>query len=407
MNNLNIDPKIFDLIAQEEERQNATISLIASENYAPQAVKAAEDSVLMNKYAEGYPGKRYYAGCQIVDQVEQLAIDRAKDIFKAEHANVQPHAGSQANFAIYTSILNTGDTILGMSLTSGGHLTHGHKVNLSGKLYNAIAYDLNKNTELLDYDEIERLALAHKPKLIIAGASAYSRIIDFERFNKIAKKIGAYLLADISHIAGLIATGLHPSPAPYADFMMTTTHKSLRGPRGAIILCKKEHADALDRAVMPGTQGGPFMHIIAAKAVALHIAQQKDFVGYQEQVIKNAKSMACVFDEYNYRIVSGGTDNHLFILDLTSKNITGLEAEKLLEQVSITVSRSTIPFDPQKPWVTSGIRIGTPAMTTRGMKELEAQEIAGLTNEVISKRDEKTINMVKARINALAMRFMP
>lgn len=401
------DEKMMRLIEEETERQINTISLIASENYAPSLIREIESSVLMNKYAEGYPGKRYYAGCQIIDMIEGLAIERAKRLFKAEHANVQPHAGSQANFAVYACLLQPGDTILGMSLSSGGHLTHGHPVNLSGMLYNIIHYDVNKNTGFLDYEQIEELALKHKPKLIIAGASAYSREIDFQRFSQICAKSKAYLLADISHIAGLIAAELHPSPVPYADFVTSTTHKSLRGPRGAFILCKKEHATALDRAVMPGTQGGPFMHIIAAKAAAFHLASLPSFKKYQEQVIKNAKAMVEFFQQQSYQIISGGTDNHLFILDLQNKNISGLDAEKKLERAGITVSRSAVPFDTQKPWITSGIRIGTPAMTTRGMKEKEAILLAQLIDELIMAHEETHVLQTQRKVLELASMFRP
>ncbi len=396
MRTLNVtDPEIFTIIHQETRRQEEQISLIASENYASTAILEASGSALTNKYAEGYPGKRYYAGCIYVDEAELLAIHRAKQLFGAEHANVQPHAGSQANMAVYFAVLKPGDTIMGMSLAEGGHLTHGHAVNFSGNLYKSVAYGVDKETHLLDYNAIERLAHEHKPRLIIAGASAYSRIIDFEKFAQIAQAVGAYFLADIAHIAGLVATNLHPSPVSVADFVTTTTHKTLRGPRGAIALCKKEHADILDRAIMPGSQGGPFMHVIAAKAVAFQEALQPDFTTYQKQVIANAQTMAAAFNAMNYQIITGGTDNHLFILDLRNKNITGRAAEAALEKAGITASRSCIPNDPQKPWITSGIRLGTPALTTRltrnnaVSKKEEIQQIAQLIDEAIKNHENE------------------
>lgn len=396
------DPLISEFIAQELAREEDELNLIASENYASPAVMAATGSVLTNKYAEGYPGKRYYGGCAIVDKVELLAIERCKKLFNAEHANVQPHAGSQANMAVYNAILKPGDTLLGMSLAHGGHLTHGHSVNFSGTLYKAISYGVNKETELLDYEEIARLAHEHKPKLIIAGASAYSRFIDFEKFATIAKQVGAHFMVDMAHIAGLVAAGVHPSPVPYADFVSSTTHKTLRGPRAGLVLCKKEFAQALDRSIMPGMQGGPFMHVIAAKAVAFEQALQLDFIEYQKRVLKNAKAMAQAFQERGYRIVSGGTDNHLFILDLRNKNITGLAAESALERAGISVSRSCIPYDPEKPWITSGIRIGTPAITTRGMKEKQALEIVALIDEVIMNHtDEAQLKTIKKKVEQL------
>jgi len=370
-----IDPYIADLIAQEDARIASTINLIASENYPSQAVREAQASILTSKYAEGYPGKRYYAGCGVVDAVEQCAIDRCKELFGAEHVNVQPHAGCQANMAVCYAVLKPGDTILGMSLAAGGHLTHGHPVNFSGSYYKSVQYGVNKEIELLDYDEIETLAQLHRPKLIIVGASAYSRTIDYARMRSIADGAGAYLLADIAHIAGLIAAKLHPSPIPYADFVTSTTHKTLRGPRGGLIMCKKEHAALIDRAIIPGTQGGPFMHTIAAKAVAFHEALQPEFVTYQKQVIANARAMAVRFQELGYRIVAGGTDNHLFVVDLRSSGMTGHDAQELLEKNSIIVSKSCIPFDPAKPWITSGIRIGTPAITTQGADETRVREI--------------------------------
>lgn len=370
-----IDPYIAELITAEKNRIATTINLIASENYPSDAVCEAQGSILTSKYAEGYPGKRYYAGCAVVDKVEVSAIERCKELFGAEHVNVQPHAGCQANMAVYYAALKPGETILGMSLASGGHLTHGHPVNFSGTYFKSVQYGVNKETELLDYAEIEALALVHKPKLIIVGASAYSRFIDYPRMRAIADLVGAYLLADIAHIAGLIAAKLHPSPIGYADFVTSTTHKTLRGPRGGLIMCTKEHAAAVDRAIIPGTQGGPFMHTIAAKAVAFQEALQPSFVTYQQQVIANAQVMVERFQELGYRIVSGGTDNHLFIVDLRSVEITGHQAQELLESNGIIVSKSCIPFDPEKPWVTSGIRIGTPGITTQGNKESDCVAI--------------------------------
>ncbi|HEV2601430.1 MAG TPA: serine hydroxymethyltransferase [Candidatus Babeliales bacterium] len=378
-----VDVEIAAIMAHESDRLEHEINLIASENYTSQAVMQATGSVLTNKYAEGYSGKRYYAGCQYVDAAETLAIERCKKLFNAEHANVQPHAGSQANMAAYFALLNPGDTILGMSLAEGGHLTHGHKVNFSGKIFNAIQYTVDPITGLLNYDDIQLLAEQHKPKLIVAGASAYSRTIDFARFGQIAQSVGAYLMADIAHIAGLVATGLHPHPFPHADIVTSTTHKTLRGPRGGLILCKKELAEKVDKSIMPGMQGGPFMHVIAAKAVAFYEALQPEFKNYQKQILKNAHAMATEFINLGYTIVTGGTDNHLFVLDLRSAGLTGLQAEQALAKAGITVSKSGIPFDPQKPWITSGIRIGTPAITTRGMQEAQAIEIAHLIHECI------------------------
>ncbi len=383
-----IDPELYSIIHQEELRQKNQISLIASENYASQAVLDASGSVLTNKYAEGYPGKRYYAGCALVDQAELVAIHRCKQLFGAEHVNVQPHAGSQANMAVYFSILKPGDTILGMSLAEGGHLTHGHSVNFSGSLYKAVSYGVNKDTELLDYDQLAKLAQEYKPKLIIAGASAYSRIIDFTRIARIAQENNSYFMADIAHIAGLIAAELHPSPIAEADFVTSTTHKTLRGPRGGLIMCKSKHAASIDRAIMPGMQGGPFMNMIAAKAVAFQEALQPNFISYQKQTIKNAQDMANALQDLGYRIVTGGTDNHLFIVDLQSKKITGKAAEAALEKAGIIVSRSCIPNDPQKPGITSGFRIGTPALTTRGVANKEdIQSVAQLINDVIKNHD--------------------
>lgn len=396
---MNTDTSLFDLLDTELERQKTTLNLIASENYTSKEVLRATGSVLTNKYAEGYPGKRYYAGCEIIDEVEKLAIERCKKLFNAEHANVQPHAGSQANMAAFFAVLQPGDTILGMGLAEGGHLTHGHPVNFSGVFYNVVQYKVHPQTEQLDYDEIERLALEHKPKLIIAGASAYSKTIDFQRFGAIAKKVGALLMCDIAHIAGLVAAGLHPNPFPHADIVTSTTHKTLRGPRGGIIMCKQELAQAIDKAVMPGTQGGPFMNIIAAKAVAFHEALSEEFKIYQEQIIKNARHLASALQAKEYRIVTGGTDNHLFIVDLRNKNISGKDAEIALDRAGITLSRSCIPFDPAKPWITSGIRIGTPAITTRGMKEPEMELIAEFIDQIIiHHKDEGKLAQLKAQI---------
>lgn len=379
----NIDPEIALIIEQEELRQKNSINLIASENYTHPAVLQATGSILTNKYAEGYPNKRYYAGCQFVDKAESLAISRLKQLFNAQHANVQPHSGSSANLAAYAAILKPGDTILGMSLASGGHLTHGHNVNFSGKFYNVVQYGVNRNTECLDFDEILSLAQQHKPKLIIAGASAYPRTIDFEKFSEIAKSVNAYFLADIAHIAGLISAGLHPSPFPHADIVTGTTHKTLRGPRGGFILSKQELAENIDKAIMPGNQGGPLMHTIAAKAVAFKLALDKEFIDYQKNILENAKIMTQEFINLGYRLVTGGTDNHLFIIDLTDKNITGKLAQDELEKIGIDVSRSCIPFDTQKPWITSGIRIGTPAITTRGLSKTEIINIVHRINTLI------------------------
>jgi glycine hydroxymethyltransferase len=372
------DPEVYAAIKSEEERELEKIVLIASENYVSPAVLEAQGSVFTNKYAEGYPNRRYYGGCEFADQVEQLAIERAKKLFGAEHVNVQPHAGSQANMAVYFSVLKPGDTILGMGLAQGGHLTHGASVNFSGTLYHAFAYGVDKKTELLDYDELERLAVEHKPKLIIAGYSAYSRVLDFARFRKIADKVGAYLMADVAHIAGLIAAGEHPSPVPYADFVTTTTHKTLRGPRGGMILCKEKFAKALDKQIFPGIQGGPLMHVIAAKAVAFREALTPEFKEYQRQIIKNSRALAKRMMEDGFRIVSGGTDNHLMLVDLTPKAITGKDAEAALDTAGITCNKNSIPYDQNSPMVTSGIRLGTPIVTTRGMREPEMKVVGDL-----------------------------
>lgn len=396
------DNEIYRLIDQETIRQQSTISLIASENYTSSDILHANASVLTNKYAEGYPGKRYYAGCEFVDEIERIAQERAKKLFGSEHANVQPHAGSQANMAVYFAALKPSDTILGMSLAAGGHLTHGHPVNFSGMYYTPISYHVDRETELLDYTEIENLAHQHKPKLIIAGASSYSRTIDFARFAQIAKSVHALLLVDMAHIAGLIAAKLHPSPVPYADFVSSTTHKTLRGPRGGFVLSTHEHAQAIDKAIMPGTQGGPCMHTIAAKAIAFEQATQPEFIAYQKQVLTNAHAMARALKDLGYRIVSSGTDNHLFIVDLRAQNITGLHAQIALERAGILVSKSCIPFDPEKPWITSGIRIGTPAMTTRGYTEPDALYLVELIDRVIRNyENEQTLLTIKKEIGRI------
>lgn len=373
---LSVDPQVGKAIQQEIERQRNKIELIASENFVSKAVMAAMGSPLTNKYAEGYPGKRYYGGCEYVDIVEDLARERAKKIFGAEHANVQPHSGAQANMSVFFSVLNPGDKVMGMNLSHGGHLTHGSPVNMSGKHYEIIPYGVNEKTGLIDYEEVRKLALEHRPKMIIAGASAYSRIIDFQKFGEIAKEIDAYLMVDMAHIAGLVAAGLHPNPVPYADFVTTTTHKTLRGPRGGMILCKEKYAKRIDKAVFPGVQGGPLMHIIAAKAVNFKEVLTDEFKVYQQQIIKNAKALADALIKKGFELVSNGTDNHLLLVDLRNMNVTGKEAEHYLDDIGVTCNKNTIPFDPQSPFVTSGIRLGTPAVTTRGMKEEDMKEIA-------------------------------
>ena len=403
----NVDPKVQAAIDKELSRQRNKLEMIASENIVSSAVMQAQGSVLTNKYAEGYPGKRYYGGCEYVDVVEQLAIDRAKELFGAEYANVQPHSGAQANTAVFFALLNPGDTILGMNLTDGGHLTHGSPVNISGKYFKIVPYGVDKETERIDYDEMERIAKQHKPKLIIGGASAYSRIIDFERMAQIAKSVGAYLMVDMAHIAGLVAAGLHPSPVPYADVVTTTTHKTLRGPRGGLILCRDaEFGKQFNKAIFPGIQGGPLMHVIAAKAVAFKEALSDDFKAYQKQVIKNAAVLAEELTKDGFRIVSGGTDNHLMLVDLRSKNITGKEAQFLLDDIGITANRNTIPFEPLSPFVTSGIRLGTPALTTRGLKEDDIRQVADIIARVIDNRDnEAVINEAKAEVANICKRF--
>ena len=402
-----VDTEIQEAINKELSRQRDKLEMIASENIVSKAVMQAQGSVLTNKYAEGYPGKRYYGGCEYVDVVEQLAIDRAKKLFGAEYANVQPHSGAQANTAVYFALLQPGDTILGMNLTDGGHLTHGSPVNISGKYFKIIPYGVDKETERIDYDELERLAKEHQPKLIVGGASAYSRVIDFERMAQIAKSVGAYFMVDMAHIAGLVAAGLHPSPVPYADVVTTTTHKTLRGPRGGLILCRDaEFGKQFNKAIFPGIQGGPLMHVIAAKAVAFKEALSDEFKVYQQQVLDNAKALADELVKKGFRIVSGGTDNHLILVDLRSKNITGKEAQFLLDEIGITANRNTIPFEPLSPFVTSGIRLGTPALTTRRLKEEDIREVADIIADVIENReDSAVIETTKAKVQAICKKF--
>lgn len=378
------DQEIAQVLQLELKRQQNKIELIASENFVSKAVLAAQGSVLTNKYAEGYPGKRYYGGCEFVDIAEDLARERAKALFGAEHVNVQPHSGSQANTAVYFALLNPGDVVLGMNLAHGGHLTHGSPINISGKYYKFVAYGVDEETEQIDYDQVRKIALECKPKLIVAGASAYPRILDFVRFGEIAQEVGAKLMVDMAHIAGLVATGLHPSPVPHADVVTTTTHKTLRGPRGGMILCRKEYGAAIDKAIFPGIQGGPLMHVIAAKAVAFKEAAEASFVDYQHQVIANAKLLAEELTRYDFRIVSGGTDNHLMLVDIRNKGLTGKEGEHILDEIGVTVNKNAIPYDPLSPMVTSGLRIGTPAITTRGMKEEAAKTIAHIIHTALS-----------------------
>jgi glycine hydroxymethyltransferase len=385
------DPEVSEILELEEKRQKYKINLIASENYASTAVMEAQGSIMTNKYAEGYPGKRYYGGCEYYDMVETLAIERAKTLFNAEHVNVQPHSGTQANMAIYFAMLNIGDTIMSMSLSHGGHLSHGSPVNFTGKYFNIISYEVDKETQTLNFDTLRDLALKHQPKLIIAGASAYPREIDFSAFREIADEVGAYLLADIAHIAGLVITGLHQSPIPYADFVTTTTHKTLRGPRGGMIMCKKEYAEKIDRMVFPGIQGGPLMHAIAAKAVAFKEARGDNFIKYQKQIVRNAKTLANELMINGFDLVSGGTDNHLMLVDLTPKNRTGKDAEETLGNVGIIVNRSTIPFETRKPFITSGIRLGTPAVTTRGMNEEEMKLIGDCITKSLNNTGNTTL----------------
>lgn len=403
-----VDPELAEYIAGEEKRQLNKIELIASENFVSRAVMAAQGSVLTNKYAEGYPAKRYYGGCEWVDKVEDLARDRAKAIFGAEHANVQPHSGAQANTAVYFALANPGDTILGMNLSHGGHLTHGSPVNISGKYFNFVAYGVNQETERIDYDDLARIAREAKPRIIVSGASAYPRIIDFAKIAEICREVGALMMVDMAHIAGLVAAGLHPNPCLYADVVTTTTHKTLRGPRGGMILCKEQYAKDIDKAIFPGIQGGPLMHVIAGKAAAFKEAQEPAFKGYQQQIINNAQTLAQGLTAKGFRLISGGTDNHLMLVDLRSKEITGKEAEYLLDEAGVTVNKNTIPFDPQSPFVTSGIRVGTPAVTTRGMKEAEMEKIAEIIDLVITHRADsgaqaKAKEMVKTLTGAFPL----
>jgi glycine hydroxymethyltransferase len=401
-----VDPEVAEAIRLETARQNDTLELIASENHVSRAVLTAMGSVFTNKYAEGYPGKRYYGGCGPTDIVESIAIERAKRLFGAEHANVQPHSGSQANMSVYFAVLKPGDTIMGMDLSHGGHLTHGHPLSYSGRDFKVVAYHVRKEDERIDYDEMERLADEHKPRLIICGASAYSRIIDFKRIREICDRAGSLMMADIAHIAGLVVTGHHPSPVPYAEFVTTTTHKTLRGPRAGLVLCKEQYAKDLDRSVFPGVQGGPLVHIVAAKAVAFQEALAPEFKEYQTQIIRNTKALCAAVAETGFRIVSGGTDNHLFMTDVYSKGITGKDGQNILEAANITVNKNTIPFDTQKPMVASGLRIGTPAVTTRGLREAEMRTIAQLMARVLDSRgDAEATAQVKKEVKELCDRF--
>ena len=394
------DEEIYGLIQKELKRQQKGIELIASENIASEAVMEAMGSYLTNKYAEGYPGKRYYGGCYVVDEVEEIARDRAKKLFGAEHANVQPHSGSQANMGVYLAVLNEGDTVLGMDLSNGGHLTHGAKVNFSGRLYNFVSYGLNKETETIDYENVRALAKEHKPKLIVAGASAYPRIIDFKKFREIADEVGAMLMVDMAHIAGLVAAGLHPSPVPYADFVTSTTHKTLRGPRGGLILCKEKYAKAIDKTIFPGIQGGPLMHIIAAKAVCFKEALDPKFKEYMQNVVNNCKVLGDELVKRGFKLVSNGTDNHLILVDLNNKNITGKEAENLLDSIGITLNKNTVPNETRSPFVTSGVRIGTAAVTTRGFMTEDMKEVAEIIDEAVKNKD-KDLTYLKERVEAL------
>lgn len=398
------DPELYDAMEKELSRQRGNIELIASENIVSPAVMAAMGSHFTNKYAEGYPGKRYYGGCEFVDVAEDLARNRLKEIFGCEYCNVQPHSGAQANFAVYFAMLKPGDTIMGMNLSHGGHLTHGSPVNISGSYFNIVPYGVSAETEVIDYDEMEKIALECKPKLIVSGASAYPRTIDFARIRAICDKVGALMMVDIAHIAGLVAAGLHPSPVPYADFVTTTTHKTLRGPRGGVIMCKEQYGKAIDKAIFPGTQGGPLMHVIAAKAVAFKEALSDEFKAYQKQIVLNAAAMAKRFTENGVRLVSGGTDNHLMLVDLRKENMTGKELEALLDRAHITANKNTIPFETTSPFVTSGVRIGTPAITSRGMKKAEAEKIADLVTKIIREKDA-AVEEVAKEVAALCEKF--
>ncbi len=397
------DNELYHFMMEEKERQSINIELIASENFVSDTVLQTMGSHLTNKYAEGYPGRRYYGGCEFVDKVENLAIDRAKLIFGADHANVQPHSGSNANFGVYFAVLKPGDKILGMDLSHGGHLTHGSPVNMSGSYFNVVFYGVNKETETIDYDQVREIAKKERPKLIIAGASAYPRIIDFKAFRDIADETDSYFMVDMAHIAGIVAAGLHPNPVDYADFVTTTTHKTLRGPRGGMILCRQKFAQKIDKAIFPGTQGGPLMHVIAAKAACFKEVLDDDFILYQQQVLKNAKTLSEEMMNKGFRIVSGGTDNHLMLVDVRNKNLTGKEAEKLLDAIHITTNKNTIPFDTQGPFVTSGLRIGTPAVTTKGMKEAEMIELADIMDSALSKKAE--VSLLKERVLKLTSKF--
>lgn len=395
-----VDPEVAEAIANEEKRQNEHLELIASENFVSRAVMAAQGSVMTNKYAEGYPGKRYYGGCEYVDVSENLARERAKKLFKADHANVQPHSGAQANMAVYQAVVQPGDTIMGLALPHGGHLTHGSPVNFSGILYKVVPYTVRQDTEVIDYDQVRDLAKEHRPKMLVAGASAYPRFWDFAAMKSIADEVGAVFMVDMAHVAGLVAVGLHPDPVPYADFVTTTTHKTLRGPRGGMVLCKEQWAKQIDKAIFPGLQGGPLEHVIAAKAVCFKEALEPSFKAYQEQVLKNAQALAARLTESGFRLVSGGTDNHLMLIDVKVKGLTGAQAEDLLHEINITVNKNTIPFDTEKPTVTSGIRIGTPALTSRGMNEDDMRVVAEAMNLVLSspgneERRAKALGMVK------------
>jgi len=401
-----IDPEVFSAIQKETDRLEQNLELIASENVVSEAVLEAQGCVMTNKYAEGYPGKRYYGGCQFVDEVESLAIARAKELFGADHANVQPHSGTQANMTVYLAVLKPGDSYLGMNLAHGGHLSMGSPVNFSGMLYRVIPYGVSEETETIDYDELERLAKEHRPKLIVAGASAYPRIIDYARFRKIADAIGAMLMVDMAHIAGLVAAGLHPSPVPHADFVTTTTHKTLRGPRGGMVLCRAEHAKTIDSKVFPGMQGGPLMHVIAAKAVALKEALSPDFKSYQQQIVKNARALAQALMSQGFRLTSGGTDNHLMLVDLRKSELTGKVAQEALDRARITVNKNAVPFDTRSPFVTSGIRLGTPAVTTRGMKEKEMEQIGDFIVRALNHvADEQALQTVAGKVGELCRKF--
>ncbi|MGI6553317.1 MAG: serine hydroxymethyltransferase [Bacillota bacterium] len=400
-----VDPEIAKVLEQERQRQNDKIELIASENFVSPAVMEAQGSVLTNKYAEGYPGKRYYGGCEYVDIAEELARERVKKLFGADHANVQPHSGANANTGVYLAVLKPGDTVVGMNLAHGGHLTHGSPVNISGLYFNFIPYGVSKETQTIDYDQVAEVVKKHRPKLLVAGASAYPRIIDFKRMKEIADEVGCLFMVDMAHIAGLVAVGLHPSPIPYADFVTSTTHKTLRGPRGGLILCKAEHAKTIDKAIFPGLQGGPLMHVIAAKAVAFKEALSPGFKEYQEQVLKNAKALAEGLANRGFDLVSGGTDTHLMLVDLRNRKLTGKEAEHRLDEIGVTVNKNAVPFDTQSPFITSGIRIGTPAVTTRGFKEEEMEEIAAIIDLALSDAYEEQIESLRSRVVKLCSRY--